>query len=217
MSLLQKLLGNDGTTQLAIEPYRKSLRASLVKRGEGFSIEALTGTIAAASNGSVFAMRNSPTSGKDVYVASVSLEYNTITAFTTPVTQRRLQIIRGNGAAASGGTAITPIAQHDSADPTSQLNGANGGDVRVSTTAVLTVAGITFDTNALANYVLTQFGAANARIFQVFDFGSTDKGSIVLQPGEVLAIRTSAAFDAAGTWQLGINVSGWQVAPGSGE
>jgi hypothetical protein len=217
MSLLQKILGADGTTQLSVEAYRKSARVCVVKRGEGFSIEALTGTIAAASNGSVFAMRNSPTSGKDVYVSYLSLEYCTITAFTTPVTQRRLQIIRGSGAAASGGTAITPIAQHDSADATSQLNGANGGDVRVSTTAVLTVAGITFDTNALGNFVLTQFGTANARNFQVFDFGSTDKGSIVLQPGELLAIRTSAAFDAAGTWQLGINISGWQVAPQSGE
>ena len=217
MGILQKILGSDGITQAFIEPYRKSLRTSVVKRGEGFSIEALTGTIAAASNGSIFAMRNSPTSGKDVYISYLSLEYCTITAFTTPVTQRRLQILRGSGAAASGGTAITPVAQHDSSDLTSQLNGANGGDVRVSTTAVLAVAGITFDTNAWANLVLTQFGAANARIFQVFDFGSMDKGSLVLQPGELLAIRTSAAFDAAGTWQLGINVSGWQVAPGAGE
>lgn len=217
MSWIHRLLGSDGTTQLAVEPYRKSARVSVVKRGEGFSIEALTGTIAAASNGSVFAMRNSPTSTKDIYISYISLEYCTITAYTTPVTQRRLQIIRGSGAAASGGTAITPIAQHDSADPVSQLNSGPGGDVRVSTTATLTVTGITFDTNALANLVLTQFGAANARIFQIFDFGSTDKGSLTLQPGELLAIRTSAAFDAAGTWQLGINVSGWQVTPLAGE
>jgi hypothetical protein len=217
MSWLHRLLGSDGITQLYIEPYRKSARVAMVKRGEGFSIEALTGSIAAASNGSVFAMRNSPTSGKDVYISYIALEYNTITAFTVPVTQRRLQIIRGSGAAASGGSAITPIAQHDSADASSQLNAANGGDVRVSTTATLTVTGITFDTNAVSNFVLTQFGAANARNSKIFDFGSTDKGSLVLQPGELLAVRTSAAFDAAGTWQLGIEVSGWQVTPGAGE
>ena len=46
--------------------------------------------------------------------------------------------------------------------------------------------------------VLTQFGTANARTSKIFDFGSTDKGSLVLQPGELLAVRTSAAFDAAG-------------------
>jgi hypothetical protein len=218
MSWVHRLLGADGITQQAVEAYRKSSRVSLVKRGEGFSIEALTGTIAAASNGSVFAMRNDPGSGKDVYVSLVELDYNTITAFTTPVTQRRLQIIRGAGAAATGGTAITPIAQHDSSDALSELNAAQGGDVRVSTTAVLGVAGITFDTNALGNLVLTQFGAANARPgVKVFDYGSTDRGSIVLQPGELLAIRTSAAFDAAGTWQLGINISGFQVAPQAGE
>jgi len=217
MSLLQKILGSDGTTQLAIDTYRKTSRSSLWLPGEGFHIEALTGTIAAASNGSVFAMRNSPTSGKDVFVTRVGLDYNTITAFTTPVTQRRLVISRGNGAAASGGTSITPIAQGNSGDPTSQLNVANGGDVRVSTTAVLTVAGITFETNHFANLVLTQFGAANARRDFSYDFGVAERGPIQLQPGEVLVVRTSAAFDAAGTWQLGINISGYQVAPLAGE
>jgi hypothetical protein len=218
MSWLHRVLGADGLTQLAVEAYRKSARVCLTSRGERFSIEALTGTIAAASNGSVFVMRNSPTSPKDVCITLVELDYNTITAFTTPVTQRRLQIIRGSGAAMTGGTAITPIAQHDSSDPTSQLNGPNGGDVRVSTTAVLTPGAVTFDTNALGNLVLTQFGAANARPgVKVFDYGSTDRGSIVLQPGELLAIRTSAAFDAGGTWQLGINISGYQVAPQTGE
>lgn len=218
MSFLHRQLGADGITQLAVEAYRKSARLSLVSRGERFSIEALTGSIGAASNGSVFAMRNSPTSGKDIYISLIELDYNTITAFTTPVTQRRLVITKGSGAAASGGTAITPIAQHDSPDPSSQLNAANGGDVRVATTAVLTVAGITFDTNNLANLVLTQFGAANARPgIKVFDFGSTDRGACVLQPGELLVVRTAGAFDAAGTWQLGINISGYQVAPQSGE
>jgi len=217
MSLLQKILGSDAVTQLAVETYRKSARVSLIPPGEPFSIEALTGTIAAASNGSVFAMRNSPTSGKDIFVNRIGLDFCTIVAFTTPVTQRRLVISRGNGAAASGGTAITPIFKHNSGDSSSQLDAANGGDVRVSTTAALTVTGITFDTNHAANLVLTQFGAANARRDNIFDFGVAERGPIQLQPGEVLVVRTSAAFDAAGTWQLGINISGYQATPLSGE
>lgn len=217
MSWMHRVLGKDGSSQLAIESYRNGARVSLVKRGPGFSLETLTGTIAAASNGPVFVMRNSPTSSKDVYVSYLWLDFTTIVAFTTPVTQRRLQLVRGIGAAASGGTAITPVPRHDSSDAVSPMDAGSGGDVRVSTTAALTTTGITFDTNALANLVLTQFGAANARRDQMFDFGSTDRGPIVLQPGELLAIRTSAAFDAAGTWQLGINISGYEVTPQSGE
>jgi hypothetical protein len=217
MSWLHRLLGDDGSTQLRMEAYRKSARVSIVSRGERFSIEALTGTIAAASNGPVFAMRNSPTASKDVVISALELDYCTITAFTTPVTQRRLVLSKGSGAAATGGTAITPIAQHDSVDTASWLNAANGGDVRVSTTAALSTTSITFDTNHLGSLVLTQQGAANAMKTKLFDLGATDRGGIVLQPGELLVVRTSAAFDAAGTWQLGINVSGYQVTPGSGE
>jgi hypothetical protein len=46
---------------------------------------------------------------------------------------------------------------------------------------------------------------------QVIEFDDDTGGPLILNPGELMAIRTGAAMDAAGTWQLGVNVDWTEI------
>jgi hypothetical protein len=83
--------------------------------------------------------------------------------------------------------------------------------MRISATAALTVTGITYETTPFAVMTLSHLGAAGAYGEVVFEFAATESAPIVLQPGQLLAIRNPAAMDAAGTWQLGVRVD-WHEA-----
>jgi len=188
-------------------------RKVLIPRGVGAFVSSITGTIAAAlgANSSVFAMRIDPGSAVGAYITRVWLEWATIVAFTTAVTAgRRLAMYRGSGAAASGGTAIAAAAMSDST-LTSEFDTANGGDMRIATTAALTVTGITFEAREFRTMHLTGFGAAGANRF--VDWAPPSYSPLMLlRPGQLMAIRNPAAMDAAGTWQLAVNVE-WFEAP----
>jgi hypothetical protein len=178
--------------------------------GAAYSAAAKTGTIAAAAaaGAAMFAMRLNPGSTKKVYVQVLKLRYTTVVAFTTPVTQTRsLVLTRGVGAATSGGTSMPIAVKKDSTYALSQTDLSVGGDVRIATTAALTVTGITWEAQNLAEITLAHVGAAGAYLEQVFEFDLRSH-SIELNPGELLGVRVGpSAMDAAGTWSLAVEVS----------
>jgi len=97
----------------------------------------------------------------------------------------------------------------------SDLDSALGGDMRVASTGALTVTGITFETVNLAEMTLTHVGAAGAYYESIYEI-STRNHPVELTAGELIAVRVGAnAMDAAGTWQLGIEVT-WREATTEG-
>jgi len=182
--------------------------------GIGYGVSAITGTIGAAlaANSSVFAMRLSPSTTKKAYIQRIRVEFVTIVAYTVPVTAaRRLALFRGAGAAASGGTAIAGTnAQKATTYADTQCTTGNGGDIRIATTGALTVTGITFETDPFRTLTLSHVGAAGAFIERVWELHETECEPLVLQPGQVLAIRNPVIMDAAGTWQLGVNIDWYE-------
>ena len=183
--------------------------------GDRYSQGNITGTIAAAlaANAAVYAMRCNPGGSKKVRIHRVRLQWTTLVAFTTPLTAgRRLAIFRGAGAAASGGTALGVTSERDLLSPPSQCDTAQGGDQRIASTGALTVTGITFEASAFKVVSLAHVGAAGAFFEQLIEFDDDSGGPLVLNPGEVMAIRNgSNAMDAAGTWQLAVNVDWTEI------
>ena len=167
------------------------------------SVPWVTGTEAAGlgAGGVIFIARNAPS--PNVYytfVTKLVVEFVCTTVFTVPLTQRQLSIWRGTGAG-SAATAIPTMVAHDNRDNlTSFLASANGGDVRVATTGTINVGGVTFEGRELASMQLTQFGNAGNAVRVEFNWGDSLLGPPVLAPGECIAVRTAAAFDAGGTW-----------------
>lgn len=181
--------------------------------GHRYSQGNVTGTIAAglAANSAVYAMRSNPGTTKKVRIHWIHLQWTCIAAFTTPITAgRRLAIFRGAGAAASGGIALGITPKRDSLSPPSQCDSAQGGDQRIASTGALTVTGITFE-SPLKVMSLVHVGAAGAFFEQIFEFDDDTGGPLILNPGELMAIRTGAAMDAGGTWQLAVNVDWTEI------
>ena len=176
--------------------------------GDRYSQGNVTGTIAAAlpANSPVYAMRSSPITSRRVRIHRMRLQWTTIVAFTVPITAgRRLAIFRGAGAATAGGTALGVTSKRDNLSPASQCDAAATGDQRISATAALTVVGITFDASPLKVISLSHVGAAGAFFEQVLEFDDDTGGPLILNPGELMAIRCPILMDAAGTWQLAVN------------
>lgn len=182
--------------------------------GDRYSQANVTGTMAAAlaANAAVYAMRSNPGTTKKIRIHRIRLQWTTVVAFTTPVTAgRRLAIFRGVGAAAAAGTAIGVTSERDSLSPASQCDTAQGGDQRISATAALTVTGITFEASPLKVMPLSHVGAAGAFFEEEFEFDDDAGGPLILNPGELMAIRAGAAMDAAGTWQLAVSVDWTEI------
>lgn len=198
--------------------YRSSYSSGIPERGQAGS--ALTGTVAAAADGTLWTLRYPETSvlpgkstreTKRLYVQRIHVQYVCLTAFTTPVTAgRALRLVRGaptSGTASnpSGGAAFTMV--HKRSDDTTETLGVG----RVATTAVLTTTGITFETAPLQRMLLVGAGASGAQYDEAWRFDGIEADPIYLLPGELLAVATDAAFDAAGTFQLQIDVDAVEV------
>lgn len=210
MGWANKLIGWTSGNGVEVNDENALRTVDLGPSGAHYTVAAKTGTIAAAAaaNAAVFAMRLNPGYGGKAYIDSVKLRWTTIVAFTTPVTQTRsIVLVRGAGAAASGGTAIAVATKKDTAYAVSQFDSATGGDIRISSTGALTVTGITFESTNLGEVTLAHVGTAGAYYEHVYEF-SLRNHTIELNAGELLAVRVGAsAMDAAGTWSLGIEVS----------
>jgi hypothetical protein len=202
---------SDGTLagDLRIESDKSAARVMVVPRGKGYSVSGVTGIVGAAlgANSTVFAMRLDPGSAVRAYIDRVRLQFTCIVAYTTPITAgRRLALFRGSGAATSGGASMGDAVPKHTTNPASEFDLASGGDLRISTTGALTVTGITYEAQPIVTMPLVHVGAAGNFIESTFEFGVSESHEIVLEPGQVLAIRNPVAMDAAGTWQLGVNI-----------
>jgi len=209
------MVNQGGTTgNLAEVTTNKSALVSIQQRGNAFSVSAITATInaALAANSSIFAMRFDVGAGtKKARIERIRIAYTTIVAYTVPITAgRRLAVYRGSSANATGGTAIATVAKKHSSSPDSEFESAQGGDVRIATTGALTVTGITFETNEFATMPLTHLGAAGNFFEEVFEFNANESAPIVLEPGQLLAIRNPQAMDAAGTWQVVVRIDWYE-------
>lgn len=207
-----QIAGNSGVVG-EISSYKRGMAVSAVARAPGYCISNITGVIGAAAgaNSTFFVMRIDPAAGASykAYVGQIRLQYTTIVAFTTPVTAgRRLVLHRGAGAAASAGTSLPVAPKKDSADGNSQFNSGEGGDMRIATTGTLTVTGITFEPEMIRTLTLSHVGTAGASIEALWEFRPGDE--LVLNQGELLGIRNPVSFDAAGTWQLSVNVDWYE-------
>jgi len=210
MGWANKLLGWTDNTGAEVNSEGALYTVGIDPSGTHYAVATKSGTIAAAAaaNATVFAMRLDPASSKRAWIDSIRLRWTTITAFTTPVTATRsIVITRGNGAAASGGTAIATATKKDSTYGASEFDSALGGDIRIASTGALTVTGITFDTTNFGEVTLIQAGAAGAFYEAVYEL-SVRNHPIELQAGELIAVRVGpSAMDAAGTWVLGVEVN----------
>jgi hypothetical protein len=177
--------------------------------GSPYAIAGQTGTMAAAlaQDAIVFGMRAAVSSANaprlPVQVDGVYLAWTTIVAFTTAITAgRRLGLFRAKDANVTGETALAAVAKW-----TKNAGADNGLEVapRISTTAALTAAGLTREANPLGLLDLTAFGTAGARTEKYFPFLDLED-PLILDPGELLVVSPPVAMDAAGTWQLVIEV-----------
>lgn len=203
------------TVSQEVEPGVLGSRQVIVPRGFGYSVSATTGTIAAAlaANATVFAARLDPGSPRNGFIERLVLKFTTIGAFTVPVTPgRRLEIYRGSGNSSAGGTSIPVAAPKHGSTATSEMSVANGGDIRISTTAALTVTGITYETPAIRGMTLSHVGALGGFYERTFEFHATENQPLQLEPGQLIAVRNPIAMDAGGTWQLQVDMD-WNEAP----
>ncbi len=181
------------------------IRSIPTHRGVGYSLAAITGTVGAALaiDSIVFAMRAAVAPATTlIELRRMRLAFTTIVAFTTPITAgRRLGLYRAAGATPSGGTALTPVA----VDSARTVTAGGLADARVATTGALTVAGITREATPFAWLTLTQVGAAGGYVERVYQLDG-NIAPITLNPGELVVVSNPAQLDAAGTWQLGVDV-----------
>jgi hypothetical protein len=168
-----------------------------------FFVNSVSGTIGAAINGDVFAMRLDASAPNPAHVRGIRCWYRVIAGFTQPVTFRALRMRRFSGTVAAGGTVIAVAGRKNPAGATSEFDSANGGDMRIATTIALTSPGTpdTLEVSERAN--LTDFGVIGTSCFWTWDF---TRAGLILPAGQSLAIGTTAAFDAGGTWEFGTHV-----------
>ena len=193
---------------VAVEARTKAQRVAMAPRGYQYKASGVTGTIAAAlaANAAIFALRPDPgvSPAKKVFIDRVRITFTTLVAFTVPLTAgRRLAIFRSTtGAAPTGGTVVVPVGKNSAGDPVSKCAVASGGTIQIATTAGITMTGITLDTNPLETFSLVHVGNAG----NVYEYLAEFPAAIQIEPGQVLAITSPQAMDAAGTWQAAVNI-----------
>lgn len=170
-----------------------------------FFCNSITGTLVAATNGDVFAMRLG--TATTAVIKSIWVRFRCITAFTVPATFREFRIRRFTGTVASGGTAITVMGQKDTSGAVSGFNSASGGDARISATGALVSPGTPDTLEVAERIVLTDFGTALATREWLWTWmPDTGRAPLFLAQNQSLAFGTAAAFDAGGTFEVATHV-----------
>lgn len=188
------------------------------QRDAGQAGSALTGTVAAAlaADGVVWSLRYPETAvmpsasplARRLYVQRIHVQYVTGTAYTTPVTLgRHLKLVRAVAAAGtanpSGGAAYTMVRKRSDGTETLAVG-------RVATTGALTTTGFTLG-DPLQRIVLSQAGASGAAYDEAWRFDGVEADPLILLPGQALFIAAGATFDAAGTFELQVDVDAVEV------
>lgn len=200
----------NGTNSTGLQNVNEDFAARVFDTGgpNPFFVNGVTGTVGAAINGDVFAMRLDPSAAQPAHIRSIRCWYRTIAAFAAPNTFRAMRLRRFSGTVGAGGTAIATAAlKNGVGGAASEFNAAGGGDMRIATTLALTSPGTPDALEAAERITLTNFGAAVSSTAWAWDFApSQGRSPLILAPGNSLAIGTTAAFDAGGTWELGVHV-----------
>jgi hypothetical protein len=173
---------------------------------------ALSGTIAAATNGVLFALRYPEGASKLYQVERLHFQWTTLTSFTTPVTAGR----------ALRGTIYRPDNDHV-ADPSGGSEFAlvykrRGDDEQlakgyIASTGALTMTNFTQAANPRVRASLVHAGVSGAMYDEVWRYDGVEARPLYLSPGEIFAIATDSALDAGGTGQLQVDVEGREVTP----
>jgi hypothetical protein len=169
---------------------------------------------AATASGLLFNMRNGPTTNsKRCYITRVSLTCQVVTAPTAAAGGFAFELVRTSVANTSGGTALTIFnkkAYNTSAASAVTNGGAEGGDIRIATTSVLTVTGVTIDTVSCPTLMVnctTTTPAIGSRYEYTIENDGGLEHMIELAPGEGLAVRHTATTPTAFTFVLGVQVA----------
>lgn len=170
---------------------------------------ALTGTIAATTNGTLLTVRYPEISaarwGAFLKILRMHVQVTTLTAFTTPVTASRgLKLVRAAHDAAgtanpSGGGAFTFGLNRPGTADTLAIG-------RVATTGALTTTGFTFETAVKHRMSLTHAGASGAVYDEVWRFDDVEAPALWLPPGYLVGLQTEGALDAGGTIQVQVEI-----------
>lgn len=175
---------------------------------------ALTGIIAATTNGTLLTVRypelGAARWGKFLKILRMHVQATTLTAFGTAVTAGRgLKLVRASNDTAgvanpTGGAAFTfGVNKPGSADTL-----AIG---RVATTGALTTTGFTFEAAVKHRMQLAHAGAASANYDEVWRFDDVEAPALYLPPGYLVGLQTEAALDATGTLQLQVEIDAVEV------
>lgn len=202
--------------------YRGYYGRGVRERGQAGS--ASTGTIAAtaSSNDKFWTLRYpeitpmpgaSPYQGKRLYVQRIVVQWTTIVTFTTAVTAGRvLHLHRGAPTAGtasnpSGGSAFNMVRKRSDTTSTDEVLAVG----RVASTGALTTTGLTFETNAIRTFNAVDLGTSGNSKTVEWRFDGVVADPIYLLPGEVLAIAAGQNMDAAGTFQLVVDVDAVEI------
>lgn len=167
---------------------------------------ALVFAMGAVADAALTVNPNAPRRGP-LEIEGLQMIFTAIVSSGAPATAgRALQLFKGSNnaqAMPTGGTALTPLPKRtkDAGNDT----GLIGDIARISTTAGLTAGTFTRGTVPLATFDLSGSGTTTNRVvFELFE--QINGAGLYLDPGEILVVSNPAAWEAALTWQLTVNV-----------
>lgn len=182
--------------------------------GRGQFGSALTGIIAATTNGTLLTVRYPELSaarwGSFLKILRMHVQVTTLTAFGTSVTAGRgLKLVRAAHDAAgtanpSGGAAYTFGVNRPGAGDTLAVG-------RVATTGALTTTGFTFESAVKHRVQLAHCGPSGSNYDEVWRFDDVEAPALYLPPGYLLGLQTEAALDATGTIQVQVEIDAVEV------
>lgn len=173
---------------------------------------------ALAANSVVFAMHASPSTATVPgleYIERVRAQWTTIVAFGTPVTAGRgLAIAPGTNVAPTGGAIVPGTPKGGGSIPaSSQFDALTGGLTRIATTVALGGMAPALAFGRLGEMGLSSRGNAGDSLIFEWDFTGDDTAPLAfVQNGTNVAgypgfvIYNPQAMDAAGTWELIVEV-----------
>lgn len=208
-----QILGNTSANIAEVESTSKALRVTPKPVDYGslgiYSLAAPSGTMAAglAAAAPVYSFRWTHATNLCVVKKVVISAGNTVTAFAAGICQFQLFAARSFSVSDSAGTSILPTGNFN------KLRTSMGttllGDVRISSTAVLTVGTRTLDTNPLGSITVSVPAVAGTTILgpsALFQAQDGDYPCIFAQ-NEGMVIQTTVP--ATGTWTFSVQVQ-WE-------
>jgi hypothetical protein len=178
-----------------------------------YSVSARTGVMAAAlaANSEILQLRWTDATRLCVITSVHCSGGGGVVAFTAGVTVMELLVARSWTVAGSGGTAINLATNNN------KLRSAMGtslvGDMRVASTAALTVGTKTLDAQPIGSIVSSVTATAGTPLWpaaHLYEINENDGHPIILAANEGIVVR--ATVPATGTWTTSIDVTWMEMA-----